>query len=563
MKHTFQAQVALGCMLFSVGCTEQTDAQTTEQPVTNAAQPSNGQSSGKGTLQGRPIPPKPFGTNKTPPTKGPNNGPPNLPGSSPSEDLSSSWTDRLAVSAKPDLGTKPSSCPDVDGDGFVDAKVCGDWIDINQADCDDSNPSVTPATERYIPSGRFIMGSASSHAGADEAPVHVVHLDGYCVDVDEVNVSNFADWLNANKRLPAGNDVRSLTVGNQVSVESGRENHPAEGVTWLEASNFCQDQGKSLPTEAQWEKAARGGCELGADTETCDKEDLRAYPWGSEAPSCEFANHQLSASGLPKLCVSDTLLPTELEQGKGPYGHRHLAGNIWEYVADVWHPTVYTTELRHNPAGPKSGDVHVLRGGGWNTFSTNMRVANRFHDLIMGSASGFRCARSFTPQQFDDVEPLVFSTIEGSISSTRPLKGRALYVTAFDANDADSRGMLIPGRSPIAETRLTPNEETTQSFSLNLPHGSYILSAALDAGTGANKDDYVSASGSGGFGHAKENPIQVSEAVSGIQIELRSAPMMMAPNKPNQPNQQGMPTPSKPSNPMMKGNSGNTNMGTP
>ena len=72
-----------------------------------------------------------------------------------------------------------------------------------------------------------------------------------------------------------------------------------------------------------------------------------------------------------------------------------------------------------------------------------MRVANRFHDLIMGSASGFRCARSFVEQVHDDVEPLVFASVEGTISSTKALTGRALYVTAFDANDADSRGMLI------------------------------------------------------------------------------------------------------------------------
>ena len=93
--------------------------------------------------------------------------------------------------------------------------------------------------------------------------------------------------------------------------------------------------------------------------------------------------------------------------------------------------------------------------------------------------------------------------------------------------------MLIPGRSPIAETRLDPNNETSQTFSLNLPHGTYIVSAALDAGTGAQKDDYVSASGSGGFGHAKENPISVSATVTGINIELQAAPMMMQPKTPN------------------------------
>ena len=473
---------------------------------------------------------------------GPQNGPPGLPGSSASEDLTLSWNTDFAVPAQPNLGSKPDNCPDNDGDGFVDATVCGDWIDVAKADCDDANPDVTPAVERYIPSGRFIMGSESSHAGADEKPVHLVELSGYCVDVDEVSAEDFALWLTQTNTDPKGQDIRSLVqIKEGWTTKEGRANHPAEGVTWQEASDYCTAKGQSLPTEAQWEKSARGGCELGTDPTMCDEADLRAYPWGTEAPSCELANHQLSAGGLPKLCVSNTQLPEELSGGMGPYGHRHLAGNVWEYVADVWHPNVYSETMRINPAGPKSGDVHVLRGGGWNTFSTNMRAANRFHDLIMGSASGFRCARSFSEQIHDDVEPLVFATVKGTISSTKALSGRALYITAFDANDADANGMLIPGRSPIAETRLTPNDQTSQSFALSLPHGSYILSAALDAGTGAQKDDYVSASGSGGFGHAKENPISVATDVDDIHIELQSAPMMMKPNaqQPNGP--KGMP----------------------
>ena len=111
----------------------------------------------------------------------------------------------------------------------------------------------------------------------------------------------------------------------------------------------------------------------------------------------------------------------------GPYGNTHLAGNVWEYVADVWHPSVYSSKPRENPAGVEVGQVHVLRGGGWNTFSTNMRNANRFHDLVMGSASGFRCARAFSNSKYDDVEPLIFSSVSGSITSPRPLSGRALY----------------------------------------------------------------------------------------------------------------------------------------
>ena len=146
------------------------------------------------------------------------------------------------------------------------------------------------------------MGSASSHAGADEKPVHLVQLSGYCVDVDEVSVQDFATWLNTDKRTPEGSDIRSLTkTKDGWSAEEDRNDHPAEGVTWKEANDYCNAKGQSLPTEAQWEKAARGGCELGKDSNMCDPEDLRAYPWGSAAPTCELANHQLSASGLLKL----------------------------------------------------------------------------------------------------------------------------------------------------------------------------------------------------------------------------------------------------------------------
>lgn len=510
--------------IFACGDTETSDQPALSSPK-QATQTTN-------AVPAKPIPPKQPGKPLKGPQVGGPNGPAGLPGSTPSEDLSDSWSTQLAVSAGTNADQKITECPDADGDGFLDAKICGDVVGTDKADCDDSRAEVTPLTERYIPTSRFIMGSASSHAGADESPVHIVHLDGYCLDVAETTVADFAIWLSQEKRVPTGKDVRSLIVeGNTVTVETERSDHPAEGVTWTEARDYCLAHGQMLPTEAQWEKAARGGCELGTDPDQCDPSDLRAYPWGNDTPSCELANHQVSATGMPKLCVSNTQTANELSAGQGPYGHVHLAGNVWEYVADVWHPTVYRDEMRTNPAGVEAGDVHVLRGGGWNTFSTNMRAANRFHDLVMGSASGFRCARSFVPQQYDDVAPLVFKSIQGDISSTRPLTGRALYVSAFDAADADSMGMLIPGRSPVAELRLTPNDQTTQAFELSLPQGTYIISAALDSGRGANKEEYVSASGSGGFGHAKQNPVTVKDTVAGITIDLRAAPMMPKNNK--------------------------------
>ena len=474
------------------------------------------------------------------------NGPPGLPGMSASEDLRSSWRDELAISWEAKTKTTVD-CPDNDGDGLVDATAphCGTLYPAEKLDCDDSDAKIGSAQERYVPEGYFLMGSISSHAGADEGPVEAVRLDGYCLDRDEVSNKDFAAWLTKEGKTPLGPDIRNFKDG---IADPSRGEYPAEGVTWQEAHDYCEAMGKSLPTEAQWEKAARGGCELGSNALQCDQEDLRAYPWGNTAPSCELANHQVSSSGMPKLCVSDTLLPDALPKGTGPYGHRHLAGNVWEYVGDTWHPKVYGKE-RENPAGPKSGDIHVLRGGGWNTFSTNMRAANRFHDLVMGSAAGFRCARSMTKQKFDNVKPLVLASVTGSITASKNLQGRALYITAFDANDADSNGMLAPGRSPIAEVRLTPNNTSQQDFEIRLPKGGkYLLSAALDAGTGGQKEDYVSASGSGGFGKAKQNPISVDSPVTDIIIEMQFAPAggPRPANKPNMKHKQPQFSPNNP-----------------
>lgn len=515
-------------MLSLIACNEHSTTESTEKSVSVAqtTTPTNVQQ-------------KTTGTN--PPTMA------MIPGSTPIEDTTSSWKENLHVPVFSDtistfLSTE--SCPDRDGDGFVDAKICGDSNrDPANLDCDDNNPEINPKIERYIPGGAFVMGSASSHAGADEKPVHIVYLSGYCVDTNEVSNNEFAAWLKRKNYSPQGSDIRNFTKENNSWIpDDTRGDYPAEGVTWSEANEYCIDSGKSLPTEAEWEKVARGGCEFGTETEFCDVEDIRPYPWGKDIASCDRANHQLSATGMPKLCVSDTQIASATPTGNGPYGHTHLAGNVWEYVLDVWHPSVYTETPRVNPKGPQPTDAttqaHVLRGGGWNTFSTNMRVANRFHDLIMGSASGFRCARRFVEGNFDDVSPMIYATIQGSVSSTEKIEGRALYITAFQAEDADAQGMLAPGRSPIAEIRLTPSGSSTQTFSLDLPHGTYILSAALDAGTGAQKDDYISASGSGGFGKAKQNPVVVDKAVEGIEIvlqkpSLKPQTMQQHPPRPN------------------------------
>ena len=179
-----------------------------------------------------------------------------------------------------------------------------------------------------------------------------------------------------------------------------------------------------------------------------------------------------------------------------------------------------------NPSGPADGPYRVLRGGGWSTFSTNMRTANRFHDLVLGSPSGVRCARSTAPGVVDAVEPMRLVALSGDVrAESGSLTGRALYVTAFDADDVDAAtGLLAPGRSPVAEVRLRPEGESTKSFVLEVPMGSrYLVSAALDAGA-AEGDGFVAPSGTGGMGQADQNPVDASDAVSGLTIVLRAPP---------------------------------------
>lgn len=401
------------------------------------------------------------------------------------EDLKSSWRPGLAVDV-PGL-PEGEPCNDADGDGFVDAWTCPRAAD---ADCDDQDPEVTPATERFVPGGPFLMGSTSTQAGADEGPVEVVVVSGFCMDVHE-------------------------------ATRPG-QTQPIEDASWPDAHDGCAARGLRLPTEAEWEKAARGGCELGDDPARCDAADLRAYPWGDTAPTCELANHSQVGPRGPSLCRSDTW---SVESGNaGPYGHRNLAGNVWEWTADLYHPAVYGPG-RTDPAGPSAGEHHVMRGGSWNTFSTNMRAANRFNDLVLGSAVGYRCVRSDTTPVHDPVDPLVLVEVRGAVTRATPIEGAALYITAFDALDARGMQMPPPGTSPVAELRLVPNGETEQAFSLAVPKGrSVLLFASLDNETGGDKQDYMPASGSGGMGPASQNPIAVDGPVEGITITLRAMP---------------------------------------
>jgi hypothetical protein len=379
--------------------------------------------------------------------------------------------------AVPHGAPSAGTCPDADGDGFADA-WSGCAAPPETLDCDDADPAVTPDQERWVPAGAFVMGAAD--AGSDEGPIHVVRLAGFCLDRTEL---------------------------------AGPDGTPRLVSTWSDAVSVCAAQGKRLPTEAEWEKAARGGCELGADPSACDAQDLRTYPWGQQEPTCALANHAQPGPAGPSRCADG---PVAVTQGTaGPYGHVHMAGNVWEWTLDAYHPGVYTEGERVEPGGPASGTVHAMRGGAWDTFPVNMRVTNRFSDLVLGSTVGVRCARSQVEPVLSAVAPLQTVAVSGTITRVGgPLQGVALYVTAFSADDMQG-GLPTPGASPLAEARLAPNGQPSQDYTLAVPQGArVVLSASLDTGVSGPGP----ASGSGGHGQAA--PLLADGDAAGVNVEL-------------------------------------------
>ena len=252
-----------------------------------------------------------------------------------------------------------------------------------------------------IPAGEFVMGSDPSDppSTGDEYPEHVVWLSPYEIDLYEVTNSEFADFLNAYglnispegyEMLDADDDDRHIyweDISSSWYAEGRYGDHPVIEVTWYGANTYCDYNGKRLPTEAEWEKAARGGCEVGGSPGTCeDPADERTYPWG-EGIDCGHANYYG--------CVGDTTPVGSYPLGVSPYGPYDMAGNVWEWVKDWFGYDYYDSTPYMDPQGPVSGTSRGLRGGSWNLSTNSLRVANRNYSNpgSSGNNGGFRCAR--------------------------------------------------------------------------------------------------------------------------------------------------------------------------
>jgi formylglycine-generating enzyme len=188
-----------------------------------------------------------------------------------------------------------------------------------------------------VPAGEFTMGS--EQGDDDEQPVHRVFLDSFYLDTFEVTNGQFAKFVAAIQSEPPWGFADQETP----VVHADR---PVRWVNWLEATGYCLWAGKRLPTEAEWEKAARGT-------------DGRVYPWGNEPPTPVHAVFGLKEG-------ADTVSPIgDRDKGMSPYGVHDLAGNLYEWVADWYDEAVYTTQLTINPRGPADGTTKVQRGGSY------------------------------------------------------------------------------------------------------------------------------------------------------------------------------------------------------
>jgi formylglycine-generating enzyme required for sulfatase activity len=219
-----------------------------------------------------------------------------------------------------------------------------------------------------VPAGKFTRGS---NLGDDEKPIKQIYLNAFYMDKFEVTVGQYARYLEATD-MEEPPDWSTMNQPQHLR-------RPVVNVSWEDAVNYCKWAGKRLPTEAEWEKAARGT-------------DGRIYPWGNEAPTRLHANY-----GRKDWDDHQALAPVgSFEAGKSPYGIYDMAGNAWEWVFDWYEHDFYKKGPEKNPIGPARGDGKVLRGGSWLYVSEFLRSAHRFDaqptNRLFGY--GFRCART-------------------------------------------------------------------------------------------------------------------------------------------------------------------------
>jgi formylglycine-generating enzyme required for sulfatase activity len=221
----------------------------------------------------------------------------------------------------------------------------------------------------WVSAGQFSMGYAEGNA--NERPVHTVFLDGFWIDRTEVTNKFYALCVEAGACTPPS-DTRSATRPDYYG-NSQYDYYPVIFVSWKQAQAYCQWAGRQLPSEAQWEKAARGKAGW-------------MYPWGNASPDsvASYFNNK----------IGDTMEVGKYPGGASPYAALDMAGNVWEWVTDWYSDAYYASSPANNPTGPTSGSYRSVRGGSGNNFVRIVRMSYRywFYPDERYDHLGFRCA---------------------------------------------------------------------------------------------------------------------------------------------------------------------------
>lgn len=316
--------------------------------------------------------------------------------------LALTFHDKPAVAgrtATPSPQAGGASCTDKDGDGYgigcASGPDCNDRdasvhpgqveiCDFRDNDCsgkvDDAPacPSVIhDSTPVRVPAGRFAMGSPDAVGAADEHPRHTVTTKAFTIDRYEVTNARYRACVDAGScaapALPSSSRRESYFRNPEFDA------YPVVHVSFEQATSFCKSDGGRLPTEAEWEMAARGA-----------GEDLRTFPWGNETADCSKAN-----MGGKQSCLGDTDMVGRRAAGRSPTGAYDMAGNVWEWTADYYDAGYYAKSPAADPSGPEQGSLRVMRGGCWVSGEDSLRVSCRKAALPSTWAGnvGFRCAR--------------------------------------------------------------------------------------------------------------------------------------------------------------------------
>ena len=253
-------------------------------------------------------------------------------------------------------------------------------------------PPEAPPGMAFVPGGEFWMGRVHfflvdaigwfERDRQDNTPAHRVHLDAFFIDQNEVTNEEYAKFVEATGSLKPWQWPKG-------EISEGDEKIPAYNVGWEEADAYCAWAGKRLPTEAEWEKAARGGL------------DRKKFPWGNEGlglEGYEANDDSIAAQTGNRAHTNYPFGPAAVgSYPSNAYGLNDMSGNVWEWVNDWYYRNYYSISPLEDPQGPQEGKYKIIRGGGWSD-SDDRNLMNHFRSYadpeVRSTTVGFRCAQS-------------------------------------------------------------------------------------------------------------------------------------------------------------------------